>query len=114
MLPIFKTILIIDLTIFSSLILFYFIKPDEINPIMGYRTKRAMKSQRNWKFAQSFFSKKWLLTIPIMLVTQLPILIDNSLEIVVPLSFINFIIYSICLIYITEKKLIKLDQDECE
>lgn len=112
MLPIFKTILIIDITIFSSLILFYIIKPDEINPILGYRTKRAMKNQKNWKFAQSFFSKNWLYTIPIMIITQIPILIDNSLDIVVPFSFVNFILFSVYLIFVTEKKLKKLDQDE--
>jgi len=55
MLPIFKTILIIDITIFSSLILFYIIKPDEINPILGYRTKRAMKNPKKLEICTIFF-----------------------------------------------------------
>ncbi len=109
---IYKTILTIDIAIFSSLILFYFLKSDEINPILGYRTKRSMKNKRNWIFAQNFFSKKWLLTIPLMLVSQLPILLDNTLDEVVLISLISFIVYSIYLIFITEKKLKQLDKSD--
>jgi len=47
-----------------------------------------------------------------MIITQIPILIDNSLDIVVPFSFVNFILFSVYLIFVTEKKLKKLDQDE--
>ena len=47
-----------------------------------------------------------------MLVSQLPILLDNTLNEVVPISFINFIIYSIYLIFITEKKLKQLDKND--
>jgi uncharacterized membrane protein len=104
-----KTILIIDITLFASIIIFYFINKDEINPILGYRTKRSMKNIENWKFAQTFYSKNWLFSIPIMLTTQFPILLDNSLTFLIDLSFYNFVIYSVCLIIITEIKLKKFD-----
>ena len=104
-----KTILILDTTLFASLIIFYFIKKDEINPIIGYRTKRAMKNIENWKFAQTFFSKNWLFSIPIVLVTQIPLLFNKELTYLIDFSFINFVIYSVYLIIITEIKLKKFD-----
>ena len=70
-----------------------------------------MKNKQNWKFSQNFFFKKWLYSIPIMLATQLPILFDKSLTILLDISFANFIIYIIYLIYVTEKKLKKLDKE---
>jgi uncharacterized membrane protein len=104
-----KTILILDTTLFASIIIFYFVKKDEINPILGYRTKRAMKNIDNWKFAQTFFSKNWLFAIPIVLVTQIPLLFDNSLTFLIDISFYNFVIYSVYLIILTEIKLKKFD-----
>ncbi len=32
--------------------------PKKINPLYGYRTKRAMKNQRNWDFAQQVAAKR--------------------------------------------------------
>jgi len=104
-----KTIIILDITLFASILIFYFINKDEINPILGYRTKRSMKNLENWKFAQNYFSKNWLFSIPIMITTQVPILLDNSLTFLIDLSFYNFVIYSVCLIIITEIKLKKFD-----
>lgn len=106
---IYKTTLIVDIAIFSAIILFYYIKSDEINPIFGYRTKQSMKNQKNWKFAQTFFFKNWLYSIPIMLASQLPLLFDSSLTYLLDISFANFIVYLLYLVYITEKKLKKLD-----
>ena len=108
---IYKSIFTLDFTLFASLLLFYFIKKDTINPILGYRTKRAMKNQKNWIFAQNFFSKNWLYSIPIILITQIPILFDNTLDNVIPISLLNFVIYSIYLIYVTEKKLKMMDDE---
>ncbi|MFL0137396.1 SdpI family protein [Tenacibaculum maritimum] len=107
---IFKSILTFDIAIFLSLILFYFIKKDTINPIMGYRTKRAMKNQKNWSFAQKYFSKNWLFSIPIILISQVPILFDKTMELEIPKSIMNYIIYTVNLIYVTEKKLKEMDE----
>lgn len=108
---VYKSIITLDLAIFSSLILFYCIKKDEINPILGYRTKRSMKNKTNWGFAQKYFSKNWLFSIPIMLITQIPIIFDTTLDSIVPISLLNFVIYTIYLIYCTEKKLKRLDEE---
>lgn len=107
---IYKSILTLDITITASLLLFYFIKKDTINPLLGYRTKRAMKNQENWIFAQNFFSRNWLFSIPIMLITQIPLLFDKGLEYILPISLLNFVVYTIYLIFVTEKKLAEMDQ----
>ena len=106
---IYKSVLTLDIALFTSLLIFYFIKKDSINPVLGYRTKRAMKNKRNWDFAQNYFSKNWLYSIPIIFFTQIPLLFDSTLEEVLPISLLNFVIYSIYLIYVTEKKLKEID-----
>lgn len=111
MLAIYKSILTLDIVLFSSLLLFYYIEKDEINYLIGYRTKRSMRNLENWKFSQHYFSKNWLISIPIILLTQLPILFDKRLDIVLLLSLLSFIIYTCYLIYVTEKKLKVLDKD---
>jgi uncharacterized membrane protein len=108
---VYKSILTLDITIFASLILFFFIKKDTINPILGYRTKRAMKNQRNWNFAQNYFSKNWLYSIPLMLISQIPILFDKTLNKIIPISLVTFVIYTVYLIYVTEKKLKEIDSE---
>lgn len=40
-------LLVLNLVITLVVILFYFIKPKNINPIVGYRTKLSMKNQAN-------------------------------------------------------------------
>lgn len=32
--------------------------PQDINPLVGYRTKRSMKSQAHWDFAQRYSAQK--------------------------------------------------------
>ena len=32
--------------------------PKKINALYGYRTKRSMKSEKNWNFAQRYSTKK--------------------------------------------------------
>jgi uncharacterized membrane protein len=108
---IYKSIFTLDITIFASLLLFFFIKKDTINPILGYRTKRAMKNQRNWNFAQNYFSKNWLYSIPLMLISQIPILFDKTLNKIIPISLVTFVIYTVYLIYVTEKKLKEIDSE---
>jgi uncharacterized membrane protein len=108
---VYKSILTLDITIFASLLLFFFIKKDTINPILGYRTKRAMKNQRNWNFAQNYFSKNWLYSIPLMLISQIPILFDKTLNKIIPISLVTFVIYTVYLIYVTEKKLKEIDSE---
>lgn len=37
--------------------LLYYSPPSEINGLIGYRTKRSMKSQERWDFSQKYSSK---------------------------------------------------------
>jgi len=37
--------------------LMYQFPPQDINPLVGYRTKNSMKSQERWDFAQKYSSK---------------------------------------------------------
>lgn len=36
--------------------------PKKINPLYGYRTKKSMKNQLNWTFAQTYSSKKMIIS----------------------------------------------------
>lgn len=105
-----QNILILDVSIFSIILLFCFFKPRDINFFIGYRTARSIKNEKNWKFAQDFFPKKWLITIPIMLVTQIPILFGVNSEKIIIISGFQFIIISIYAIIVTEKALKKMDE----
>ena len=104
-----QNILILDVSIFSVILLFYFFKPQDINSFIGYRTARSIKNEKNWKFAQEFFPKKWLLAIPIMIVTQIPIFFGVNSEKIIIISGFQFIIISIYAIIATEKALKKMD-----
>ena len=46
----------------------FFFPPKDINAMMGYRTKRSMKNQENWDFAQRYSGKVWLIGGSIMLI----------------------------------------------
>ncbi len=50
--------------------------PKEINGLIGYRTKRSMKNEDTWKFANNFCGKLWwimgwIILLPSVLV-QIP------------------------------------------
>ena len=50
--------------------------PKKINSAVGYRTKRAMKNEDTWKFANEYCGKLWikigLIMIPITILIQIP------------------------------------------
>lgn len=33
--------------------------PEEVNPVIGYRTKRSMKNRDTWRFANAYAGKSW-------------------------------------------------------
>lgn len=33
--------------------------PDDINPVLGYRTRRSMKNMDTWKFAHEYCGRLW-------------------------------------------------------
>lgn len=97
-----------DFLLFGIIILFYFYKPKSWNSIIGYRTRRSMKSEDNWKFAQEYFPKKWMIVIPVILICQTPVLLNlnsNDIIFIMIISLINFIILTANAIYFTEKAL---------
>ena len=74
--------LIMCLLIPGMLLLFGWIfqhcAPKSINGVYGYRTKRSMRDQSSWDFAQAMFGKlafRWGLgELPIVLLAMLPVL----------------------------------------
>ena len=46
--------------------------PKEINYVYGYRTKRSMRNEETWKFANQYFGKAWyicgLLSAPLSVI----------------------------------------------
>jgi hypothetical protein len=53
-----QDILIMDISIFSMMILIYFYQPPEINFLMGYRTKRSMKKRRKLEIRTEILFQK--------------------------------------------------------
>lgn len=49
-----------------------------INAVFGYRTKRSMKNQQTWDFANLYFARLWIkvgwIMLPISIVLMLPVL----------------------------------------
>ena len=46
--------------------------PKEINYVYGYRTKRSMRNEETWKFANQYFGKVWyrcgLISVPLSVI----------------------------------------------
>ncbi|SNS63174.1 SdpI/YhfL protein family protein [Belliella buryatensis] len=99
-------ILVLNIVITLIVILFYFVKPKTINPIVGYRTKLSMKNQANWDVSQNYFFKNWIFLLPIIYFSQVLMFVGE-----IPYKFIGYIVFSefivgtLALIFATEKKL---------
>ncbi len=107
-----ENLLILDVVLYSFILFFYFYQHKEINPFIGYRTKRSTKNIKSWLFAQEYFFKRWfILIIPITLISQLPLLFNNTLDLV-PLVGGEFTLHSIIGIYMTEKKLKEFQKND--
>lgn len=106
-------IIFCDVVIWFVTVLAYLLPKRKINGIVGYRTMRSMKDQKNWDFSQRFFFRNWFFVIPIVLLFQVLTLIlfhIENIDLIETLSMILFFIYSILLSFITEMKLKQLDQ----
>lgn len=112
---IFKEILAIDGVLFSLLILIYFFRNRiPMNGIVGYKTNRAFKSDKHWRFAQNYAFSKLLILLPIQVVTHLLmyVFIENWIlysNMIIGVTFANICLVFILVIYFTEKKLSKLE-----
>jgi uncharacterized membrane protein len=104
-------VIVLNVLITLILVLFFFIRPKTINPIIGYRTKRSMKNESNWNFAQIYFTRNWILLLPIIYVTQILLQIGQ-----VPYSFFGYIILfefltgTFAIVFSTESKLKEMDK----
>ena len=61
----------------------YFLKgrPKEINHIVGYRTKLAMKNQDTWRFAHQYCGKLWfILGLILLILTPIGMILGLKLD----------------------------------
>ena len=107
-----QNIIIINIALLVPVILFYFIDNTEINSLVGYRTKRSMKNQQNWRLAQRTFNKNWIYVVPVMLLVQLALYFLAMQTYIVPVSLVLYIAYIIALIIVVEQKLIKFEKEQ--
>ena len=52
-------------------VLFVKFPPKSMNYVIGYRTRRAMKNQETWEFANRYFGKLFLITAVLLLFLSL-------------------------------------------
>ena len=68
----FIMVLLIPLTMLLFGWLFFRRTPKEINYVFGYRTKRSMRNEETWKFANQYFGKAWylcgLISVPLSVI----------------------------------------------
>lgn len=90
-----------------------------INPLIGYRTRRSMKSQAAWDFAQVYSGKVMHYTGLVMLVLALLAFVpfqhffkEDSLVAVMSLMVAPMVAASVLPLYLTEKKLKQLFDKE--
>lgn len=97
---------VLNIIITLIVILFYFVRPKTINPIVGYRTKLSMKNQANWDVSQNYFFKNWIFLLPIIYLTQILMLLGEiPYKLIGYIVFSEFIVGTLALIFATEKKL---------
>lgn len=100
--------LLVGIIFLITAVLMYKFPPKDINHLYGYRTKRSMKSQPAWDFAQQYSTKKMILvSIGLIIFGILDILIieDYTFTIIVGLSLT--ILGFIYILITTEKELKK-------
>ena len=90
--------------------LFYKKQPQNINYILGYRTKRSMASKENWIYAnkrmgQIWFKLGWRLLI---LVIFIRIMVPVDSETITVINMSTGLIFMIAPIIIVEKELKKM------
>lgn len=77
--------------------------PKKINSLYGYRTSTSMKSQENWKLANSYSAHFFLITMALLLAISL-LLEWINFKATILLAFL-LVISIVLMILLTEKKL---------
>ena len=85
-------VLLIPLTMLLFGWLFFRRTPKKINYVFGYRTKRSMRNEETWKFANQYLGKVWylcgLLSAPLSVIAM-TIVFEKGTE---TMSTVGFII----------------------
>lgn len=93
--------------------------PRKINPLAGYRSRRSMKSQAAWDFAQAYSGRLMCLTGLVMLLVVAPLFwlsgynydtLNPALIVLLPL--LPVLAATVIPIYLTERKLKQLFDNE--
>lgn len=91
-------VLLIPLTMLLFGWLFFRRTPKEINYVFGYRTKRSMRNEETWKFANQYFGKVWylcgLLSAPLSVIAM-AIVFEKRTETMSTVGFIITMIQTI-------------------
>ena len=94
-------VLLIPLTMLLFGWLFFSRTPKEINYGFGYRTKRSMRNEETWKFANQYFGKVWylcgLLSAPLSVIAM-AIVFEKGTETMSTVGFIITMIQTIPLV----------------
>ena len=94
-------VLLIPLTMLLFGWLFFRRTPKEINYVFGYRTKRSMRNEETWKFANQYFGKVWylcgLLSAPLSVIAM-AIVFEKGTETMSTVGFIITMIQTIPLV----------------
>lgn len=67
----FYYVLSVNGLLFVLSVIFYFFPPKKINSLYGYRTNKSMQNETIWQFANSFWSKQFLIYSAISFVAAL-------------------------------------------
>ena len=91
-------VLLIPLTMLLFGWLFFRRTPKEINYVFGYRTKRSMRNEETWKFANQYLGKVWylcgLLSAPLSVIAM-AIVFEKGTETMSTVGFIITMIQTI-------------------
>lgn len=94
-------VLLIPLTMLLFGWLFFRRTPKEINNFFGYRTKRSMRNEETWKFANQYLGKVWylcgLLSAPLSVIAM-AIVFEKGTETMSTVGFIITMIQTIPLV----------------
>ena len=94
-------VLLIPLTMLLFGWLFFRRTPKEINYVFGYRTKRSMRNEETWKFANQYLGKVWylcgLLSAPLSVIAM-TIVFEKGTETMSTVGFIITMIQTIPLV----------------
>ena len=94
-------VLLIPLTMLLFGWLFFRRTPKEINYVFGYRTKRSMRNEETWKFANQYLGKVWylcgLLSAPLSVIAM-AIVFEKGTETMSTVGFVITMIQTIPLV----------------